>query len=90
MTIYQTNDGEKFEATDATDLIGQMRQVAFKKEDDVRAFMAKVAETVTDMTGYPIGSGSPEELVDDLIKTGYLKVVGQKDAEALDIRAVDD
>jgi hypothetical protein len=74
-TIYQTNDGEDFEAFDALDLVVQMRAAAFEKEADVPAYMAAVARTVADATGFPIRSDDPEAFVDDLIKVGFLSVV---------------
>jgi|KBSMisStandDraft_5_1062788.scaffolds.fasta_scaffold07300_12 hypothetical protein len=75
MNRYITDDGEKYEAANATSLVKQMMKTSWDASITMEKFMASVAERTMQQNGTHIVHDSPETFVASLIGAGLLKQV---------------
>ena len=73
MPIYFTNDGARFLARDAEDLVRLLRQASRTPSRSDFEFMAQVAQRVALQTGHAIDFTSVTEFVDGLVEAGLIE-----------------
>ena len=71
-TEYHTIDGATFTATDATDLMTQLRADSFNPEADIEAYCRATARASKMQTGKPHRAWPPESLVADMLASGLI------------------
>ena len=71
-TTYHTIDGAAFTATDATDLMSQLRQASFNPEKDLRSYCRATARASKRQNGKPHRPWPPDALVADMIASGLV------------------
>ena len=72
MTTYHTIDGATFTATDATDLMSQLRQASFNPEKNPRSYCRATARASKMQTGKPHRPWPHDALVADMIASGLV------------------
>jgi len=73
-TKYVTNDGERFTAANALEVVLHLRMTAWEKTDDSHAkFMADMAARVQEQTGAVLDVSNAATFVTGLLATGLLK-----------------
>jgi hypothetical protein len=72
MTTYHTIDGATFTATDATDLMSQLRQASFNPEKDLRSYCRATARASKMQNGKAHRPWPPDALVADMIASGLI------------------
>ena len=71
-TEYHTIDGATFTATDATDLMTQLRAASFNPEKDLRSYCRATARASKMQTGKPHRPWPPDALVADMLASGLI------------------
>lgn len=71
-TTYHTIDGAAFTATDAADLMSQLRQASFNPEKDLRAYCRATARACKMQNGKAHRPWPPDALVGDMIASGLV------------------
>ena len=71
-TEYHTIDGATFTATDATDLMTQLRAASFNPEKDLRSYCRATARASKMQTGKPHLQWPPDALVADMLASGLI------------------
>ncbi len=71
-TEYHTIDGATFTATDATDLMAQLRADSFNPEKDLRSYCRATARASKMQNGKPHRPWPPASLVEDMIASGLI------------------
>ena len=71
-TDYHTIDGATFSATDATDLMTQLRADSFNPEDDLPSYCRATARASKMQTGKPHRAWPPKALVEDMLASGLI------------------
>lgn len=71
-TTYKTVDGASFTATDAADLMRQLRLDSWNPEDSEEAYCVATARACKMQTGKPHRDSPPEALVEDMIASGLI------------------
>jgi hypothetical protein len=73
MTTYHTIDGATFTATDATDLMRQLRADSFNPQADLRDYCRATARASRMQTGKRHRSWPATALVGDMVASGLVK-----------------
>ena len=76
-TKYHTIDGATFTATDATDLMTQLRADSFNPEKGLRSYCRATARASRMQTGKPHRSWPPDMLVADMLASGLVAITPQ-------------
>lgn len=76
MTIYRTNDGEKYEAGSAKEFVALLRRTSRAPSRDVSAFMKQASKRALIQNGAHIRTSSPIAFVRDLVKAGLVTQKG--------------
>ena len=71
-TTYHTIDGAKFTATDATDLMTQLRIDSFNPESDLPSYCRATARASKMQTGKRHRPWPPDALVADMMASGLI------------------
>lgn len=71
-TEYHTIDGATFNATDAADLMTQLRADSFNPEKDLRTYCRATAKASKMQNGKPHRAWPPAALVEDMIASGLI------------------
>lgn len=71
-TTYHTIDGATFIATDAPDLMTQLRVASFNPEKDLRCYCRATARASKMQTGKRHRPWPPDALVEDMLATGLV------------------
>jgi len=72
---YQTQDGDRYEATTPAALVKQMMKGSFDTQTNVAEYMASVASRTMRQNGTHIVHDTPETFVASLIGAGLLEQV---------------
>jgi hypothetical protein len=73
-TEYHTIDGAAFTATDATDLMTQLRADSFNPEKGLRSYCRATARASKMQTGKAHRPWPPEALVADMLASGLVAI----------------
>jgi len=78
---YATNDGHRYEANTAEELVEQMHAMSLAQAEDDAAWMKEVAERTTEQSGEKIRSDNQVNFVADLTRIGYIKEIPDVQAD---------
>lgn len=73
MTTYTTNDGDKFTAQTAMDVIGYLQSTGWTEAKDTQGYMEEMAKRVKAQSGATVATDSPENFVAGLVAAGMIK-----------------
>ena len=72
--IYKMWDGRFFAATDATDLVTQMRNSSFTPSEHISEYMSQFQYRLDLLKGKFVRSDTPENFLNDLIGFNIIRV----------------
>lgn len=78
LRVYRTNDGARFAAQSAEDLVHEMHQASRAPAASDADYMREVAGRIAALGGKPVRIDTATAFVADLLATGYLSKEGLK------------
>lgn len=75
MATYTTNDGDKFEAATALDVVQYLRSTGWTEAKDDAGYMEEMAKRVKAQSGAVVPTNTPELFVAGLLAAEMIKLV---------------